>query len=73
VRLPQHSVDVVVRDTAAITMETMLQGATRVFRLWAEGALGDAVLLAVYAWPGGGHYRSLWTTDAITAVAAGRL
>lgn len=73
VRLPQDSVDVVVRDTSPVTMETVLQGAGRVFRLWAEGVLGDAVVLAVYAWPGRGHYCSLWTTDPITAVAAGRL
>lgn len=54
-------------------METMLQGAGRVIRLWAEGLLADAVVLAVYARPGGGHYCSLWTTDPITAVTAGRL
>lgn len=73
VRLPQHSVDVVIGDTAAVAMETMLQGASRVFRLRAEGVLGDAVVLAMYARPGAGHYCSLWTTDPITAVAAGRL
>lgn len=72
-RLPQDSVDVAIRDTAAIAMETVLQGATGVFRRWAEGALGDAVVLAVYARPGGGHQRSLWTADPIAAVAAGRL
>ncbi len=72
-RLPQDSVDVVIGDTAAVSMETMLQGASRVFRLWAEGVLGDAVVLAVYAWPGGDHYCSLWTTDPVTAVAAGGL
>lgn len=73
VRLPQDSVDVVVRGTAAVAMETMLQGATRVFRLWAEGVLGDAVVLAVYARPGGGHYCCLRTADPVTAIAAGRL
>lgn len=70
VRLPQDSVDVVIGDTAAIAMETMLRGASRVFRLWAGGVLSGAVVLAVYARPGGGHYCSLWTTDPITAVAA---
>lgn len=54
-------------------METMLQGAGRVFRLWADRVLGDAAVLAVYARPGGGHYRSLWTADPIAAVTAGRL
>lgn len=54
-------------------METLLQRAGRVFRLWAVGVLGDAVVLAVYAWPGGGHYCSLWTTDPVAAVTAGRL
>lgn len=39
VSLPQHSVDVVVGDTAAVAMETMLQRAGRVFRLWAGRAL----------------------------------
>lgn len=73
VRLPQDSVDVVIGDTAAVTMETMLQGASRVFRLWTDGALGDAVVLAVYARPGGGHYCSLRTADSIAAVTAGRL
>lgn len=73
VRLPQDSVDVVVRDTSSVTMETMLQGASRVFRLWADGVLGDAAILTVYARPGGGHYCSLWTADPITAVTAGRL
>ena len=72
-RLPQDSVDVVVGDTAAVAMETILQGASRVFRLWAGGVLGDAVVVAVYARPGTDHYCSLWTTDPITAVAAGRL
>lgn len=70
---PQDSVDVVIGDTAAVAMETMLQRASRLFGLWAEGVLGDAVVLAVYAWPGADHYCSLWTTDPITAVAAGRL
>lgn len=75
VRLPQDSVDVVVGDTAAaaVAMETVLQGAGRVFRLWARGVQADAVVLAVYARPGGDHYPSLWTTDPVTAVAAGRL
>lgn len=73
VRLPQDSVDVVIGDTAAISMETVLQGAGRVFRLWAEGVLGDAVVLTVYARPGAGHYCSLWAADPVTAVAAGRL
>lgn len=63
----------VVGDTAAVAMETALQGATGVFGLWAGGALGDAVVLAVYAWPGGSHQRSLWTADPVAAVAAGRL
>lgn len=73
-RLPQDSVDVVVGDTAAaVAMETVLQGAGRVFGLWARGVQADAVVLAVYAWPGGDHYCSLWTTDPITAVTAGRL
>lgn len=72
-RLPQDSVDVVIRDIAAVAMETMLQGAGGVFRLWAERVLGDAVVLAVYAWPGANHYCSLWTTDPIAAVTAGRL
>lgn len=73
VRLPQDSVDVVIGDIAVVAMETMLQGASRFFRLWAEGVLADAVVLAVYAGPGEGHYCSLGTTDPITAVAAGRL
>ena len=73
VRLPQDSVDVVVGDTAAVAMETVLQGATTVFRLRAGGALGDAAALAVYARPGADHHRSLRTADPITAVAAGRL
>lgn len=72
-RLPKDSVDVVIRDIASVTMETMLQGAGRVFRLWAERVLGDAVVLAVYTWPGADHYCSLWTTDPIAAVTAGRL
>lgn len=71
--LPQDSVDVVIGDTAAVAMETRVRGASRVFRLRAEGGLGDAVILAMYAWPGAGHYCSLWTTDPITAVTAGRL
>lgn len=73
VRLPQDSVDVVIGDTAVVTMETMLQGACRFFGLWAEGVLGVAVVLAVYARPGEGHYCSLRTTDPITAVTARRL
>lgn len=72
-RLPQDSVDVVIGDTAVVSMETMLQGASRVFGFWAVGVLVDAVVLAMYARPGGGHYCSLWTTDPVTAVAAGRL
>lgn len=74
-RLPQDSVDAVVRHTAAaaVAVETVLHGAGRVFRLWAEGVLSDAVVLAVYAWPGGDHYCSLWTTDPVTAVTTGRL
>ena len=73
VRLPQDSIDVVIGETAAVAMETVLQGNSGVFRLWAGGGLGDAVVLAVYAWPGGNHYCCLWTTDPVTAVAAGRL
>ncbi|KAF3853389.1 hypothetical protein F7725_014077 [Dissostichus mawsoni] len=45
VRLPQDSVDAVVGDTAAVAMETLLQGATGVFWLRAEGALGDAAVV----------------------------
>lgn len=71
VRLPQDSVDAVVGDTAAVAMETLLQGTTGVFWLRAEGALGDA---AVVNWrPGGGHYACLWTADPIAAVTTGRL
>lgn len=73
VRLPQDSVDVVIGDTAAIAMETMLQRAGRVFRLWAERVLRDAVVLAVCAWTCAGHYCSVWTADPIAAVIAGRL
>lgn len=47
--LPQHSVDVVVGDTAAVAMETMLQRAGRVFRLWARRALWEAVALVMWA------------------------
>lgn len=72
-RLPQDSVDVVIRDTAAVAMETMLQGASRVFGLRAEGGLADAVVLTVYARPGGDHNGSLWTASPVTAVTAGRL
>lgn len=54
-------------------METVLQGAGRDFGLWADGVLGPAAVLAVYAWSGGGHYCSLWTADPIAAVTAGRL
>lgn len=73
VRLPQDSVDVVIWDTSSVTMETVLQGAGRDFGLWADGVLGPAAVLAVYAWSGGGHYCSLWTADPIAAVTAGRL
>lgn len=73
-RLPQDSVDVVIGDAAAaVAMETMLQGASRVFRLWAERVLCGVVVLAVYARPGADHYCSLRTTDPVTAVIAGRL
>lgn len=71
--LPQDSVDVVVGDTAPVTMETMLRSTHRVFRLRAQGMLGDAVALAMYAGPGTDNYCSFWTTDPVTAVAAGRL
>lgn len=71
--LPQDSVDVVVRDTAAITMETMLQRAGRVFRLRAKRVLWDAVGLAMWAWARAGHYCSLRNADPITAIIAGRL
>lgn len=51
--LPQHSVDIVVGDTAAaVAMETMLQRAGRVFRLWAGRALCEAVALGMRAWAG---------------------
>lgn len=72
-RLPQDSVDVVVGDTAVVAMETVLRGASRVFRLRAEGGRGAAVVLAVYARPGGGHHHSLRAADPVAAVAAGRL
>lgn len=72
-RLPQDSVDGVVGKSIAVTMETLLQGAGRVVRIWAEGGLGDAVVLAVYAWSAGDHQWPPWTADAITAVTAGRL
>lgn len=54
-------------------MVTVLQGASRVFGFWAGGALGNVVVLAMYAGSGGNHYCSLWTADPIAAVAAGRL
>lgn len=44
-RLPQDSVDAVVGDTAAVAMETLLQGATGVFWLRASGALGDSAVV----------------------------
>lgn len=75
--LPQHSVDVVIRDTAAaaaaVAMVTVLRGASRVFGLGAEGRLADAAVLAVNARPGRGHHGSLWTAGPVAAVAAGRL
>lgn len=73
--LPQHSVDVVIRDTgaAAVAMVTVLRGASRVFGLGAEGGLADAAVLAVNARPGRGHDGSLWTAGPVAAVAAGRL
>lgn len=72
-RLPQDSVNVVVGDTAAVAMETMLRRAGGVFRIWAEGVQGDAVVLAVHTWTGVGHYSTLWTTDPVAAVTTGRL
>lgn len=71
--LPQHSVDVVVGDTAAVAMETMLQRAGRVFRLWAGRALREAVALGVRARAGPDQQRSFGIADAITAIVAGGL
>lgn len=74
--LPQHSVDVVIRDAAAaaaVAMVTALRAASRVFRLGAEGGRADAAVLAVNARPGRGHHGSLWTAGAVAAVVAGRL
>lgn len=75
--LPQHSVDAVIRDTAAaaaaVAMVTVLRGASRVLGLGAEGGLADAAVLAVNARPGCGHDGSLWTAGSVAAVAAGRL
>jgi len=68
VRLSQDSVDEVITVTSPVAMETVPEGAGRVFRLWA-----GAVALAMYARPGAGLYCSFWTTGPITAVAAGRL
>lgn len=68
VRLPQDSVDADVRATLPVTMETVLHGAGRVFLRCA-----GAGFLAVYAWPGAGLQRSLWTADSITAVTVGTL
>lgn len=73
VRLPQDFINVVIGDTAAVAMETMLCGAGRVFRIWAEGVQGNAVVLAVHTWTAVGSYHPLWTTDPITTVTAGRL
>lgn len=72
--LPQHSVDVVIRDAAAaVAMVTALGAASRVFGLGAEGGRADAAVLGVNAWPGRGLHASLWTAGAIAAVVAGRL
>lgn len=72
--LPQHSVDVVIRDAAvAVAMVTALPAASRVLGLRAEGGWADAAVLAVNAWPGCGHHGSLWTAGAVAAVIAGRL
>lgn len=73
VSLSQHSVDVVVGDTAAVAMETMLQRAGRVFRLWAGRALREAVALGVRARAGPNQQRSFGIADSVTAVVAGRL
>lgn len=77
--LPQHSVDVVIRDAAAaaaaVAMVTALRAASRVLGLGAEGGRADAAVLAVNARPGRGHHGSLWTAGAAVAAAvvAGRL
>lgn len=68
----QDSVDVVIGETA-VTMETILWGARSDFRLRCEETLGDAIVLAMCAWPGAGHNCSFWAADPITAVTAGRL
>lgn len=72
VRLPQHSVDVVIRAAAAAAV-TMVTALSRVLRLGAEGGRADAAALAVNAWPGRGHHGSFWTASAVAAVVAGRL
>lgn len=74
--LPQHSVDVVIRDAAAaaIAMVTALRTASRVLGLGAEGGRAAAAVLAVNARPGRGHHGLLWTAGAaVAAFIAGRL
>lgn len=70
---PQDSVDTVIGEIAAVTMETILCRAGTVFRLTSERITGDAAILAMYAGSGTDHYGAFWTADPITAVAAGRL
>lgn len=70
---PQDSVDTVIGETTAVTMETILWRAGTVFRLKSERITGDAMVLAVYAGSGADHYCTFWTADSITAVTAGRL
>lgn len=74
VRFPQDSVDTVIRESAGVTMETILRRAGTVFRLASESiAGGDAAVLAVDAGSGADHDGAFRTADPITAVTAGRL
>lgn len=72
-RFPQDSVDTVIGEVAAVTMETILQRAGRVFKLTRQRVAGDAAVLAMYAGSGADHYGARRTADPITAVTAGRL
>lgn len=73
VRFPQDSVDTVIGEIPAVTMETILWRAGTVFRLASERITGDAAVLGMYAGSGADHCGALWTTDPIAAVTAGRL
>lgn len=54
-------------------METMLQRAGRVFRLWAGRALWEAVVLGMWARAGPEQWCCFWIADDITAITAWRL